>query len=167
MTKQVISLQQFNDDLRSCVLSAIHQFVQHKTGQSMEGGWCTHELKRFLPALDEHSEQLARRINAQNFERIEILVPEPPADSQPITFVSHPAWFWSFKRDDGLQQAGCMVAQDLREAVCNVLVSTLPNGNLFASEYRVPIDVLDEAPGNRQTSLVITRPGMTLEFHSL
>jgi len=167
MTNQVISFQQFNDDLRSCVLSAIHQFVQHKTGESMEGGWCSHELKRFLPALDEHSEQLARRINAQNFERIEILVPEPPADTQPIKFVSHPAWFWSFKRDDGTHSDGFMAGKDLRDAVSRVLVSEVPGGQLFGDHYRVPIDVLDEAPGNRQTSLLITRPGMTLEFHSL
>lgn len=165
MTKQVVSFQQFADDLRACVLSALNQFVEERTGRSMENGWCALEMQALLAELEQPAQTLAQRINAQRFDTLEILVPE--AAGTPVKLASHPAWFWKFRCDAGGQHAGFMIGRDLRDAVSRVLTSTLPNGQLLGDAYHVPIDVLDEAPCNRQSKLLIERPGLRLELHSL
>lgn len=165
MTKQVISFQQFADDLRACVLCAVNQFVEARTGQPLAAGWCTLEMQSLLTELEQPAQKLAQRINAQRFDTLEILVPD--AAGTPVKLASHPAWFWKFRSDAGARHAGFIIGRDLRDAVSRVLTSTLPNGQLFGEAYQVPIDVLDEAPGNRQSTLVLERPGLRLEFHSL
>lgn len=165
MTKQVISFQQFADDLRACVISALNQFVEERTGQPMENGWCVLEMQALLTELEQPAQKLAHRINAQRFDTLEILVPD--AAGMPVKLASHPAWFWKFRNDAGARHAGFMIGRDLRDAVSRVLTAQLPDGQLFGDAYRVPIDVLDEAPSNRQSTLVIERPGLRLEFHSL
>lgn len=122
-------------------------------------------MQSLLTELEQPAKKLAQRINAQRFDTLEILVPD--AAGTPVKLASHPAWFWKFRSDAGARHAGFMIGRDLRDAVSRVLTAQLPDGQLFGDAYRVPIDVLDEAPSNRQSTLVIERPGLRLEFHAL
>ena len=167
MKKSILSFAQFNEEFGSCILSAVTRFAEQKTGEPVDEGWSALEMKALLSDLEIHARRLARRIYAMGFESLEILVPDASDDHQPIKFVSHPAWLWKFDTADGVHQSGFMIGKDLRDAVSRVLVSEQDDGKLFGEAYRIPIDVLDEAPGNRQAKLVIERPGMCLQFHSL
>lgn len=59
-------------------------------------------------------------------------------------------WHWKFSGPVG-KASGKIDAIDVRDAVSRILTAeTEPGGVLFGERYRVPLAVLQEAPGNRQ-----------------
>ena len=61
-------------------------------------------------------------------------------------------WCWQLAIASGVL-GGAVMAQDPREAVSRALTSEAwPGGHLVGEAYSIPVSVLDEAPGNFDTS---------------
>ena len=167
MAKEIISFDRFSGELHACILSAIRQFVQSKTGSAPWEACFYEETKDLLMDLAPYAQKLAHRINEQHRDSVEIL---PNVDSEPRNedhIREYRLWCWQFKSSAGTTESGFVSAKDLRDAVSRVLTTPSTGGALFGDLHRVPLDVLDEAPGNRQEELVIERPNLRLEVFAI
>lgn len=167
MEKEFISFARFSGEFRTCILNAVRQFVQSKTGSDPWEACFYEEIKDLLPDLAPYAQKLAYRINEKHRESVEILPSVGSEQRDEDDIHEFRLWCWQFKSNAGTTESGFVDGKDLREAVSRVLTSPSPCGRLFGDLHRVPLDVLDEAPGNRQTTLVIERPNLRFEFFAL
>ncbi len=75
-------------------------------------------------------------------------------------------WDWSFKKSEEAVR-GYVQAVDLRDAVSRIMTSELPSGELFGQKHQVPIDFLQDAPGNVGPHLEIERGGISLRLNKV
>lgn len=70
-------------------------------------------------------------------------------------------WLWSYRSANG-SFGGSVAGCDPRDAVARVLTSTTSAGRLFGEEHGIPLDVLDEAPGNGDSQYTANGQGFSL-----
>ncbi|KWU26380.1 hypothetical protein [Burkholderia cenocepacia] len=75
-------------------------------------------------------------------------------------------WRWSYKARD-ISLNGIIEGIDLRDAVSRILTQDVGEGRLFGQVHGISVDILLQAPGNFERTLVISEKGFVLEVHAM
>lgn len=75
-------------------------------------------------------------------------------------------WHWQLTGPNG-QIHGYVEAIDPRDALSRALTSEAASGLLVGEEADIPVDVLDEAPGNFESKFEASGEGFSIRVHRI